>query len=168
MRYRHKSQHTEKFIFWSWFVGTMIELGHLSWTLLSPAHHNVSTSWAWRKRTTTFKAMEQSKHARIEVLHGGAQSWLASKRGKSCLTPAAPTLHCPVGRDELPEQSEWLWETEQLSDSLQNSANQLMVLRALLKIANRLQLFTPHRVLGVSCLLWKPLQSKPLGPILSA
>lgn len=56
MRYRHKSQRTEKIIFWSWFLGTMIELGHLSWTLLWPAYHNASSSWAWRKRRTTFKA----------------------------------------------------------------------------------------------------------------
>lgn len=81
------------------------------------------------------------------VLHGGVQSWLASKRGKSYRIPAAPTLLCPVGRDELPEQSV---RESSSAVSLQNPADQLMVLTGLLKIANRLQLFTPHRILGGS------------------
>lgn len=84
----------------------------------------------------------------FEVPHGGVHSWRASKRGKSYLTPAAPTLHCPVGREQ-PEQSDCERQNSSAT-SLQNSADQLMVLTGLLKIANRLQLFTPHRILGVS------------------
>lgn len=75
----------------------------------------------------------------------------ASKRRKSFPTPAAPTFAppCPVGRDEMPEQSDCERQNSSAT-SLQNSADQLMVLTGLLKIANRLQLFTPHRILGVS------------------
>lgn len=92
--------------------------------------------------------MEQGKHVWIEVLLGGTQSWLASRRGKSYLNNSSLQVTLPCSK-RWTARAKWLWENS-LATSLQSSADQLMVLTALLKIANRLQLFTPHRALGVS------------------
>lgn len=147
MRYRHRSQSTEKIIFWSWFMETVVELGHQSCTLLWPACHNV-------KKCQQLMAMEQESsflqsHCTEQACWNWSVAWsgaIMTGKQKGEELPNTSSSHII-----LPCRKRWAARAKcERQNSSAKPSWSAHVLTGLLKIANRLQLFTPHRILGGS------------------